>query len=127
MTKSTYPLFESVLVLSRRVRNAKYHQRRFLRSYHEFFGRAPDYDLFAGIALPQEIGKGAYKLKIEYGTEGKLFTMAPYLRQLPKTLKVVYDNGIRYSVKTTDRSALETLFEQRGTADDILIVKNGTY
>jgi 4-amino-4-deoxychorismate lyase len=40
-------------------------------------------------------------------------------------LQLVTDNEIEYTHKTTDRNALNRLFEQRKKADDIIIVKNG--
>ena len=40
-------------------------------------------------------------------------------------LRAVIDNGIDYEDKTTERSALEALYAQRGDADDVLIVQNG--
>ena len=40
-------------------------------------------------------------------------------------LKTVYDDAITYDFKSTDRDAINRLYEMKGDADEIIIVKNG--
>ncbi len=46
------------------------------------------------------------------------------LRTISK-LKTVYDDAITYDFKSTDRDAINRLYEMKGDADEIIIVKNG--
>ena len=50
---------------------------------------------------------------------------APYKMKEIHSLKVVEDNNIDYTYKSTDRSALNALVAQKDDCDEIIIVKNG--
>lgn len=47
-----------------------------------------------------------------------------YKKREINSLKLVYDDEIEYSLKSTCRDKLDALFAQRGECDDVLIVKN---
>ena len=68
---------------------------------------------------------GKLKCRVLYEREIIDVEFAPYVMRSIKSLKVVYDDSIDYSIKTADRSALNKLYEQHGDCDDILIIKNG--
>lgn len=68
---------------------------------------------------------GKLKCRVLYEREIIDVEFAPYVMRSIKSLKIVNDNSIDYSIKTADRSALNKLYEQRGDCDDILIIKNG--
>ena len=72
-----------------------------------------------------DIITGKVKCRVLYEREILDVEFAPYVMRIIKTLKVVYDDSIDYSIKTADRSALNKLYEQRCDCDDILIVKDG--
>lgn len=42
-----------------------------------------------------------------------------------RSLRLVYDDALKYPYKYLDRAALRHLFDQRGTCDDVLIVQKG--
>ena len=66
------------------------------------------------------------KCKVIYDRYGILDVMyEPYLKKEIKTFKIIEDNAIDYKFKSTNRSAINNLFEQRGNADEIIIVKDG--
>lgn len=51
--------------------------------------------------------------------------MSEYHIKPIRSLRLVTHDTIDYSHKSTDRSELNELYQQRGDAEDILIVKNG--
>jgi len=48
-----------------------------------------------------------------------------YEKRKIQSFKLVYSDNIEYSKKYLDRSSLDKLFDQKGEADEIIIVKNG--
>lgn len=67
-----------------------------------------------------------YKARVVYGIQGvKAIEYAPYKMKEIHSLKVVEDNNIDYTYKSTDRSALNALVAQKDDCDEIIIVKNG--
>lgn len=61
-----------------------------------------------------------------YGGQGvEDVQYAPYKMREIRSLKLVEDNEIDYSFKSTDRACLNSLAAQKGDCDEVLIVKNG--
>lgn len=100
------------------VMHLEYHQERMNRN-----SRLQLHPYIKNIPLPK---KGIYKLRISYAEElFSGYTLTPYIIPEIKTLKLVIDNTIDYSMKSENRQSLNKLFELRKHCDDILIVKNG--
>lgn len=125
MTRSMFPLFESVCVARRAIQNAYFHEARFLRSFREHFGRNPAFTLWEGVDLSAAEFHLTYKLRILYSEEGTHCELLEYQNSLPRTLRLVYDNAISYPLKYRDRKALTRLAALKSGADDVLVVKNG--
>ncbi len=123
--KSTFPLFESICLLDGKIQHRHYHIERFQKVYNTYFGQASPYDLFEGIPVPQDYQTGKVKLRISYGINRKKFTFSHYQKSVVKQLKLVVDDTITYDLKFEDRTALDTLCQQRGDCDDVLIIKKG--
>ncbi|MBV6647368.1 MAG: aminotransferase class IV [Cyclobacteriaceae bacterium] len=101
----------------------RYHQRRIDHAFIKHFPKATPLDLLA--ALPSPKGKGKLKVRVVYDAEyTNVETSAPQPR-LIRSVQVLYSNQINYFHKYEDRSQLQELFSQRGSADEILIIKNG--
>lgn len=84
----------------------------FLISNFNYLSPTPEMDL--------------YKARVVYGAGGiKLVEYAPYQMRTIRSLKVVEDDDIDYTYKSTDRSQLNALAAQKGDCDEIIIVKNG--
>lgn len=67
-----------------------------------------------------------YKARVVYGAQGvETIEYAPYQMRTIRSLKVVEDDEIDYTYKSTDRSQLNALVAQKGDCDEIIIVKNG--
>lgn len=123
-------LLETIRYENGRFRNLRLHQQRMEASQKVRFGVSGKVDLesFLMQKLSEEDSvpdKGLYKCRVVYDTEIRKTEWVPY--QLPKiqSLKIVKTDDVEYSLKYADREALNRLFEKRGNADDILIVKNG--
>jgi 4-amino-4-deoxychorismate lyase len=66
------------------------------------------------------------KLSIVYDSKNILnSTIAPYSIRNIFTFKLIHNNKIDYSKKFANRSELEAMVAQKGSCDEILIVKNG--
>ena len=112
-----------------------YHQARMERTIRRFFPSFPSFTSFPSIASadinlsslisPKE-EMDFYKVRVVYGAQGvEAIEYAPYKMKEIHSLKVVEDNNIDYTYKSTDRSALNALVAQKGDCDEIIIVKNG--
>ena len=66
------------------------------------------------------------KLSIVYDSNKIISSMiTPYTIRKIQTFKLVHNNDIDYSKKYADRSVLDTLVQQKGDCDEILIIQNG--
>ena len=112
-----------------------YHQARMERTIRRFFPSFPSFTSFPSIASadinlsslisPKE-EMDFYKARVVYGAQGvEAIEYAPYKMKEIHSLKVVEDDSIDYTYKSTDRSALNALAAQKGDCDEIIIIKNG--
>ena len=84
----------------------------FLISNFNYLSPTPEMDL--------------YKARVVYGAGGvEPVEYAPYQMRTIRSLKVVEDDEIDCTYKSTDRSQLNALVAQKGDCDEIIIVKNG--
>lgn len=49
----------------------------------------------------------------------------PYKKREIKSFKIVFDDNIDYSKKYLDRCSIDSLYEKRGSCDEVIIIKNG--
>jgi 4-amino-4-deoxychorismate lyase len=105
--------------------NTEYHTARFNLTMKENYSNNSHVDLDKLIKIPAKCNEGLFKCRIIYSDQIHNIEFLPYQPQKINSLKLVEDNGIEYSYKFADRKRLNELFEKRGSADDILIVKNG--
>ena len=67
-----------------------------------------------------------HKLSIVYDSTKILSgIVVPYTVRNILSFKMIHNNDVDYSKKYADRSVLDTLVQQKGDCDEILIVKNG--
>lgn len=124
--KSIYPLFESLALQNKQVKNLPYHQLRFERSYRRLYGCPPPYALISaiqGLTLPPSAQQ--YKLRIRYNHREAVPEILAYQGRKVKRLLLVEQADICYDLKWSDRSVLNSLYAQRGKADDVLICSQG--
>jgi len=49
----------------------------------------------------------------------------PYKKREINSFKIIEDDKIEYSKKYLDRSSIDSMYEKRGSCDEIIIIKNG--
>ena len=123
-----YPLFETVCIRDAKVMYPEWHIRRYEESFLRFYGYPPQEPLFDSVSLIDSLQRlpasDTVKMKILYGSKGKIVELLPYSSKNIQTLKMVEADDIDYSLKFADRSCLDELTSQRGIYDDILIIKD---
>lgn len=97
--------------------NLEYHNRRVART------------ILLNINLQEyilPITDDFLKCKVLYDQYGILdVEYTPYKKRNITTFKLIYDDDIEYKHKSVERTCIDRLFEQRNSADEIIIVKDG--
>jgi 4-amino-4-deoxychorismate lyase len=118
-------LFESIKVINGVACNKDYHEARIKRAQQSLFGKSFD-PVLGQVKIPQNLKPDTvYKLRITYDTQIREYHFSEYHPKNISSLQCVVDNHISYSHKFEDRSRIQNLFNQKGQADDIIIIKNG--
>ena len=66
------------------------------------------------------------KCKVIYNDEGVLDVVySEYKKREIKSFKIIFDDKIEYSKKSTNRDSLDLLYKKRDNCDEIIIIKNG--
>jgi 4-amino-4-deoxychorismate lyase len=119
-----YRLIESIRVENQQLQHIDYHNRRFNEAAKEMFGASASFRLEDVVLLPANLNNSRYKLRIAFDGESFEQELSPYDQKSIGYLKMVEVNHIDYHLKTENREAISQALAQRGTCDDILIVKN---
>jgi len=115
------PLLETLLCQDGIVYNLPYHQARYERSACAL--GLPRFSLAEYLHhLPTQ---GTFKVRLRCH-QNITRDIEPYTPKSIHSLQLVVDNTITYTHKSSNREALNRLFQRRAHCDDILIVKNGT-
>ena len=120
-----YQLLESIYLNNGVFRNLDYHQARMHASAMALFGQPFTINIQHLLSQQPVPSQGLYKTRIIYDTKILKIEFVPYTIKPVRSLKLIADNEVCYEHKLVDRARLTELYSQRGTADDILIVKNG--
>ena len=116
------PFFETVKIENGEIKNAPFHNARLNHTIRQNFSLCANYDISDYITPPRE--QGIFRCKMIYDTEVHEVTLAPYQKKTYQSFRCI-DADIDYPYKSTDRSAIDRLFAQRGECDDIIIVRDG--
>lgn len=119
------PFIETLKVKNGEMPNLSFHQARFERTRYEIFGFRSHPALKDEIVIPEHAKRGIFKCRVVYDQLDINIEFQAYIPPDIKSLKVIIKDDISYEYKSADRSALTELYKQRGTCDDILIVKKG--
>jgi len=114
---------ETIKLLDSEFYNLEYHQQRLRDTCAHF--KLVDFDLQFFLKDQTIPRKGLHKCRIVYGADGIIFECIPYHPKSIKSLKLVESNSIDYQFKWEDRTEIKQLYDQKGSADDIIILKNG--
>lgn len=101
-----------------------YHTERINRSRRLLYGLRQSVDLSSTLSKQNVPTEGLYKTRVLYDKEIKHIEFIPYQVKPIRSLKILPANDLDYRYKYTDRRAIQSLYEQKGTADDVLMVKN---
>ncbi|EDZ61744.1 aminotransferase, class IV [Sulfurimonas gotlandica GD1] len=111
---------ETIKAFDGEIFNLLYHQKRY-ESVLRSLGCSDLKNLKEYLKPPIS---GLYRCRLTYNTNKIDVAYHEYNKREIKTLKLVFDDDIYYSKKSTNRDELNRLFEKRENCDDILIVKN---
>lgn len=102
-----------------------YHHKRMERTFRSLGITTTPILLDQLVSEIEKPQKGHFKFRLIYDQNGiRSYSFSPYAIPSIKSLKIVHNDEIEYSLKTTDRSFLNRLYEKKGNADDIIIIKN---
>ncbi len=118
-------LFESIRVENGALHHLAYHEQRMQRAQRALWGRITLPALVDSIAVPSRVQQGLFKCRVTYRQTIEHIEFVPYQPKTIRTLRCVHCDDIDYRHKYQDRQPLNELFAQRGTCDDILIIKEG--
>lgn len=104
--------------------NLALHIARLERTAIRFFGIAPHLVLLDEM-IPEALKSGLVKCRVVYTSQIMSVEFEPYVFRRIESLTLIEDNAINYTYKSTDRESINTLYSQKESGDDILIVKNG--
>ncbi len=116
---------ETICVENRKIVREIYHNNRLNKTRKGLYGSRDIWTLSEMIAIPDDVTDVRHKLRIVYGEKIEHISWALHTPRIISSLKKVYDNRVDYSYKFEDRRAITELFNSRGNADEILIIKNG--
>ncbi|MEG0455360.1 MAG: aminotransferase class IV family protein [Bacteroides sp.] len=117
------PFIETIRAEEGVLLDIDYHNRRMNDTRLVFWPDAKPLDLTSFLLPPA--AAGVMKCRVVYSDIIEEVSYAPYSMRSVRTLRIVCSDTINYTYKSTDREALNQLYEQRNTKDDVLIIKNG--
>lgn len=118
-----YPLLETLRIEQGRIHRLAFHNQRMNQARHDCFHSQQAIDL--SLFLQPEPYQKRTKCRVVYRDRIEQIEYHPYTMPQIRSLRLVTDDRIDYTYKSTDRTALNRLYEQRKDCDDILIIRNG--
>ncbi len=100
-----------------------FHQQRVCHVFQSHFPGMEPLDLRD--IMPKLNFQERHKVRLVYGRDEYVIEHEKHEQRKIGHLKMVEDDSIEYSFKYLDRSRLQKLFDRRGDADEILIIRNG--
>lgn len=117
--------FESIKIKDGKIENIEFHNKRFNETMQIVFRNNKKRNLEDLIKIPDESLSGIFKCRIVYSSVIEKIEFHPYHKREIRTIKLVHNDDIDYSLKYEDKTPLEKLKAQHPDYDDIIIVKNG--
>lgn len=119
-----YRFIETIRIANGEICNLPYHDKRLNDTRAHFWKSSFPIRLADHIRPTSETG--IVKVRVEYGEMGiEEINYSPYNMRRVQSLTILRSDTIDYTYKSTDREAINHLFELRGACDDILIVRQG--
>jgi len=111
---------ETIKILDGEVYNLEYHQARYERVLSSL--GVSEYKKLEDFIEPPEWG--LYRCRVLYDAQSIEVEYHAYRKRDISSFKLIFDNEIEYSQKSTERDSIELLFAQKEEADEVLIIKN---
>ncbi len=101
------------------------HQERMMRARSHFFKCTDTIYLAEILEIPEILKGNKVKCRVSYSRTIDEIEYENYVPKEIEKLQCVYDDSISYDHKLKNRDALRLLLDKRGTAQEVIIVKNG--
>ncbi len=118
-----YKFLESICFKSGAYQSLAFHQNRIDETFKKYFTEERPIQLEK--ALPSLHGESRKKVRLTYDNNQFETNVQEYIPKAISKLKIIDADKLNYSFKFADRSPLNELFDQKGIADDILIIQEG--
>ncbi len=118
-------LFETIRIENGRPMHLSWHKQRMERARKEFWSIDDQVRLEDHIHVPPEFQSGLVRCNVYYEKEIHEVNFKNYQKKPIRSLKVIKHDPADYHVKYTDRAFLQSLLDQRGACDEIIIIRNG--
>lgn len=117
--------FETLAIQDGRIQRLAYHQARYQRTMEALYPQDENglVDLASMIAIPPEFQQGLVRCRIDYGKTQIQVQFYPYQRRQFRSFQPIVAENLNYQFKYCDRQQLNLLYQQRQTADEILIIQ----
>lgn len=119
-----YRFIETIRLENGQFGDLSYHEARMNRAVSDVLGLHRSVNLEAILAMENFPSTGLHKVRLVYSSEIHSVEVTPYVMRRVDSLKIVHDDNINYHHKFEERQGLKNLFDQRGSCDDVIIVKN---
>ena len=113
--------FETIKIENGEILNLEEHNIRLNRTIYKNFLYSLDINLNDYIKVPD---LKTYRCKVVYDKEIRTIDFIPYNQRVFRSFKIIHSD-IVYPYKSLNRSELDKLFAQKGSCDDIVIVRDG--
>jgi len=125
-----YRFIESIRFENGSFSHLRLHQQRMDRSREEVLGKVdvlPLENTIKSSNAYQQVQdtKDLFKCRLVYSRQIESVEFIPYRIPKIQKLKLVFEDQIKYDYKYLERQQIEFCFQQRGEANDVLIVKDG--
>ena len=102
----------------------EFHQERMTHAQKNLLDLKEPVNLVEYLASQTLPKSGVWKCRITYQKDIEKIEFEPYYMKQIQSLKIVEANDFIYDYKFAKREGIIKLFNQRGNADDILIIRN---
>lgn len=116
---------DSIKVKNGRWYYPDFHNKRINRTIQAFYQKKTDIRIENDLRIPAGCRSGLYKCRLVYTDQIIRQDFILYQKKKMASLKGVYDDEISYGYKYEDRQRLNELFSQRGSCDDVIIIRKG--
>jgi len=116
-------LIETISCIDGRLQNLEWHNFRLNNSRRKLFHKRNQISL-EDIQLPLFVNNGCWKCKVLYSDIIKEISFDAYIPRKIKSLALV-ESSLDYSYKYDKRDELDELYNRKGEADEIIIIKDG--